>query len=206
MSNWFENNATKSVLIYTAFVITSTWAVSTFILNDNRVALVQRQLDAQRAQTDQYKSKVELLQRDVETARAENAEYRQWLSQTKDAIPVMVPRVIELTGRIKTLEAENSALLASGTGPKPKEDAHSATLGTAFIDQETGLIFTVKDTTPSMTATVLVKFPESGSQQEYTISAGQQWSFKLGTKRYTLTVTEISFLGDRVSFQITRLS
>lgn len=205
VSNWFENNATKSVLIYTAFVIGSTWAVSTFILSDNRVALVQRQLDAQEALTEQYKAKTELLQRDLEDARGENAEYRQWLSQTKDAIPVMVPRLLALNKKVGELEAERSKLLASGAEAPALSAKLSASLGVAYIDPETGLVFTVKNTKPDMTATVLIKFPESGSQQEYKINAGKQWPFSVGSMRYALTVTEISFFGDRVSFQISRL-
>ena len=92
MSNWFEDNATKSVIGYTLVVAAATWATSTFILQDNRLSLLRGEVDSQKTLAEQYKSKVELLQRELDNVRLENSEYRTWLGQTKDAIPAMVPR------------------------------------------------------------------------------------------------------------------
>jgi len=202
MSNWFERNASKSVIGYTLLVAGATWAASTFILKDNRLALSQSQLESQKALTEQYKSKVDLLQRDIEVLRNENFEYRQWLGQIKDAVPAVVPRITELKEDIARLEAEAVTLRATNPSAVSEPVEDSASLGSAFIDKRTGLIFTVKKTTPDRMATVLVHFPESGSPIEATIAPGKRWNFTVKDRKYRLTVTEITFVLDTVRFQI----
>ncbi|WP_313399896.1 hypothetical protein [Stenotrophomonas sp.] len=202
MSNWFENNASKSVIAYTILIGGATWAISTFILKDNRLGLAQSQLESQIALTEQYKSKVDLLQRDIELIRSENTEYRQWLGEIKDAIPAIAPRIINLKGDIARLEAEVTSLRAENPHAASTPVEHSASLGSAFIDEATGLIFTVKKTTPERMATVLVHFPESGSAIESEIDPGKRWEFKANNKKYRLTVTEITFILDTVRFRI----
>jgi len=203
MSNWFENNPTKSVIGYTLVIAGATWATSTFILQDNRLNFARSELQSQKSLTEQYKSKADLLQRDIDALRSENAEYRTWLGQTKDAIPVIVPRITALKEKVATLEAESARLRAiSPTSSKSIRELNSH-LGSASIDDVTGLIFTVKRTTPDRVAQVVVKFPGKDVPVEATINPGQQWRFKFKDKDYLLTVTDISFLGDSVRFRIT---
>lgn len=203
MSNWFENNATKSVLGYTILIAGSTWAVSTFVLQDNRLNFARSELEAQKSLTEQYKSKTELLQRDIDALRAENAEYRGWLGQTKDAIPAIVPRINELKQQITSLQARPQMASASAAlSVVPAKREGTAKLGTAYIDDATGLVFTVLRTTPDRTARVSVKFPEGGSVTEETISPGHQWKFRYQDQEILLTVRSINFSGDYVDLLV----
>lgn len=86
-------------------MVAATWATSTFILQDNRLNLAKSELESQKTLAEQYKSKTDLLQKDIEALRAENLEYRTWLAQSKDAIPIMVPQLVELKKQIATLNA-----------------------------------------------------------------------------------------------------
>jgi len=202
MSNWFEDNPTKSIIGYTLAIIAVTWAASRFVLQDNRLNLVQSQLEAQKAVTEQYKSKTELLQRDIDALRAENAEYRTWLAQTKDAIPVIVPQITALKEKIARLEGKSGGVSA---GIQIKEELireRSARLGSAFVDDLTGLVFTVTKTTPDLRAQVIVRLPGKDVPVEANIGPGQQWPFKFKDKNYLLTVTDINFLNDTVRFRI----
>lgn len=120
MSNWFEDNPMKSVISYTFIVVGFTWAVSTFVLQDNRINLMRSEVDSQKAVAEQYKAKVELLQREIDTIRSENIEYRAWLSQSKDAIPTIVPRITELKLKIAELEKTNKGANASTKPSSPE--------------------------------------------------------------------------------------
>ncbi len=203
MSNWFEDNPTKSIISYTIIVAGVTWATSTFVLQDNRLSLAQSELESQKSLTEQYKSKTELLQRDIDVLRAENVEYRRWLGQTQDAIPVIVPQITKLKEKVTSLEAETARLRAtSPTVPKSIQE-HEAILGTAFIDDVTGLVLTVKRTTRARVALVAVRLPgEDGPLQAF-IELGHQWPFKFKEKEYLLTVTHISWIDDSIRFRIT---
>ena len=203
MPNWFERNATKSVIAYTLVVAAATWATSTFILQDNRLSLLRSEVDSQKTLVEQYKSKVDLLQRDLDVLRAENSEYRTWLGQTKDAIPAIIPRISELKTKVATLEADNATLRTSNPNTRTVAKEQSATRGRAFIDPETGLILTVKGTTTDRTAAVILKLPESLSTIEQMVNPGAQWKFAVNKMLYVLTITEISFVGDVVRFTIT---
>lgn len=206
MPNWFANNAAKSVISYTLVIAGATWAVSTFVLQDNRLNFARSELEAQKSLTEQYKSKVDLLQRDIDAVRSENAEYRMWLGQTKDAIPIIVPHITELKQQIATLKATVSSPSSSTTPPSaPLRRNGTARLGTAYIDETTGLVFTVLRTTPDRTAQVVVRFPEKEATQDATVAPGQQWRFKFKGAEHLLTIVSISFLGDYVDLQIARV-
>ena len=203
MSNWFELNATKSVIAYTLVIAAATWATSTFVLQDNRISLLRSEVDSQKTLVKQYKSKVDLLQRDLDVLRAENSEYRMWLGQTKDAIPSIVPRLSELKAKVATLEADNATMRTSNPNASASAKEESATRGRAFIDPGTGIILTVKGTTTDRTAEIILKLPESLNTIEQTVNPGAQWKFAVDKKLYMLTITEISFVGDVVRFTIT---
>src|SRR5262245_12205293 len=100
MANWFQDHAATSIVTYTLLVVGATWATSTFILQDNRLNLAKSEPESQKTLAEQYRSKAELLQKDIEALRVENQEYRNWLGQSKDAIPLMVPRLLDLKKQV----------------------------------------------------------------------------------------------------------
>jgi len=205
MSNWFENNATKSIISYTLVITGATWAVSTFVFQDNRINLLKSETDSQKAIAEQYKSKVELLQREIDGVRAENAEYRAWLYQAKDAVPIMVPRLTELKAKIAELESRTLNVQASEAVAAPPAEAR-VSRGKAHIDHATGLVFTVLNVDVERRARVAVKLPGQNTAQELTVYAGWQWKFEFKHSQYTLTLSEVNFPGDSVSIQLVKAS
>jgi hypothetical protein len=165
--------------------------------------LAKSELESEKALTEQYKGKAELLQRDIEALRSENAEYRSWLGQTKGAIPAIAQRISELKTKIATLEAEDERLRASSPSPLTVTAEHSASLGRAFIDDSTGLIFTVNRTTPDRIAQLTIRTPDQAVPIEGKFGPGQQFEFKGSDRTYQLTIIEVSFLTDSVVFRIT---
>lgn len=202
MSSWFERNATPAIIGYTLLIAGSTWAASTYILQDSRLNLAHSELASEKALAEQYKSKVDLLQRDIDELRGENAEYRNWLGQIKDAVPAVVPRIMELKGDIGRLKAEAARLRSANPKAKPEVREYTATVGSAFIDDTTGLIFTVKSTAPDKTAVVLIHFPDSGSPKEFAVLPGFRRDFLAKGKSVTLIVTSINFIGDSVQLRL----
>lgn len=202
MSNWFEENPTKAVISYTFVVAGFTWAVSTFVLQDNRINLLRAEADSQKAVAEQYKSKVELLQREVDAIRAENAEYRAWLTQAKDAIPVIVPRIIELKTTISELEKNNETLRASGALAPIANTETTIRRGRAFVEPITSLVVTVLKVNVEGTVQLAVKLPGKSMAEELTVYPGWQWKFISDEKPHTLTLTEVSFATDSVKVQL----
>jgi hypothetical protein len=200
MANWFENNPTKSVISYTLMVAAATWAVSTYVLQDNPLNILRSQMEEQKTIAEKYRSKVELLQRDLDVLRSENAEYRQWLSQTKDAIPNIAPRIVELKQQVSELKA---AISSNAPLTVTARRQGTALRGTAYIDKATGLVFTVLQINPDGTATVRVKLPEEETTfEERGVKPGKQWPFTFKETKLNLTVTSIYFIADVVDLEI----
>lgn len=228
MANWFQDHPATSIVTYTLLVGGATWAASTFILQDNRLNLAKSELESQKTLAEQYKSKTELLQKDLEAVRAENQEYRNWLAQSKDAVPIMVPRLIELKKQVDRLstaatpandasprspqqsstEAMQSAPPPPSGSVKPKQlpqsftQPRTAKLGRAGLDDTTGVVVSVKQTHPDQTATLLITFPDRGQVLEERVHAGRQFKFSWGGRAIVLTVLEITFLTDTVTYRM----
>lgn len=199
MPNWFEENPTKSVIVHTILISASTWAASTFILQDNRLNLAKSELESQKTLTEQYKSKTELLQRDIDQLREENTEYKAWLEKTKDAIPLITPRILELKSKITSLESELNSTTRTSANPTKEI---STSIGRAYLDETTGLIISTKKTTIERTALIEIKFPESETRTTSTATPGQQWKFSAKNKKYQITIIEILWFTDTVRFRI----
>lgn len=228
MSNWFEDHPAPAIITYTLVVVGATWATSTFVLQDNRLNLAKSELESQKTLAEQYKAKSELLQKDLEVLRSENQEYKNWLAQSKDAIPIMVPQLVELkkqVARMNTQPMAESDIKAQPSQPllgntkqtspppstykgKPKPLLQSFTqprrakLGAAAFDQTTGVVVTVKQTFPDQTATLLLNFPDHAQVLEERVYAGKQFKFTWGGRSITLTVLEIEFFADTVTFRM----
>jgi hypothetical protein len=200
MSNWLENNATPSLVTYTILIVSFTWAVSTFIIEDNRLNLLKAEVDSQKSIAEQYKSKTELLQREIDVVRSENHEYRAWLAQTKDAIPVIVPQIVELKARIAELEKRDAGTNA-GDSISGRQEV-TVRRGRAYIDAATGLVLTVIRVSVDRQAQLQIKFPGKQVAEEANVFAGAQWKFVRESVTYVLTMTEVSFTGDSIQIQL----
>lgn len=228
MANWFSDHPSTSIITYTLVVVGATWATSTFVLQDNRLNLAKSEVESQKSLAGQYKSKTELLQKDIEALRAENQEYRTWLAQSKDAIPIMVPQIVDLKKQLARLSAQGVATPdttivsapqpaastavpsppTSTTSAKPKPlpqsfaQPRTAKLGSAGFDETTGAIVTVKQTMPDQTATLLLTLPDRTQVVEERVYAGRQFKFNWGGRVIVLTILEIKFLGDTVMYRM----
>lgn len=203
MSNWFEINATKSIILYTLAIAGATWAVSTFILQDNRLNLIRSELDTQKSLSEQYKSKAELLSRDMEILRSENTEYKAWLSQTKDAIPGIMPRVTELKSYIGSLEDQLAQLKKLNPNLVIKEQhIKDIRRGTPFKDEKTGLKIEIKEISVDKKASLLIKFPDRDVNTLVIVNDGQQFKFKVGLINYVLTIARVYYIADGLDISI----
>ena len=203
MSNWFETNATKSIILYTLAIAGATWAVSTFILQDNRLNLIRSELDTQKSLSEQYKSKAELLSRDMEILRSENTEYKAWLSQTKDAIPGIMPRVTELKSYIGSLEDQLAQLKKLNPNLVIKEQLiKDIRRGTPFKDEKTGLKIEIKEISVDKKASLLIKFPDRDVNTLVIVNDGQQFKFKVGLINYVLTIARVYYIADGLDISI----
>lgn len=83
MANWFQEHPITTIIGHTILVATTTWLVSSFIIDENKVNLYRAQAENASAQikseqviTEQYKAKVSILEADVANLREGANKYR----------------------------------------------------------------------------------------------------------------------------------
>ncbi|MCK9801436.1 hypothetical protein M1B34_28150 [Pseudomonas sp. MAFF 302030] len=199
MSNWFEDNPIKSVISHTCLVGAAIWAVSYFILDENKV-------NVYKAASEQYKAKVSVLESEVSSLKSENDRYRSWLLQDPKSFPA-------LESKIKSLEV---ALEEENKTPKVKaEDNVDALLyelskgfskGESFTDPKTKAVIGVSTLTPDNTANGVVVLPGGDRIELAGAKPGTTWSFNKGGKKYNLTLDSVNWLNNSVKASVSEVS
>lgn len=202
MSNWFENNATKSIITYTLVVIAATWAFSTFILEDSKLVYVKSQLETQKTISDQYKVKVDILQKDIEKLQAENTEYKSWLEKEGKVVPsIFIAQNLTMKEEIKNLKTK---LEKNSLNPALDQTLKA---GKAYIDYDLDVSVALDKVAYGNKATIFIKLPNSDKNSQFNeIKAGDIVKFEKDNKKYKITFKELSFAQDIVNFSIDPVS
>jgi len=198
MSNWFENNPTKSVISYTFVIIAATWAFSTFILEDRKLSDIKSQLETQKIITDEYKAKVDILQKDIEKLQAENTEYKSWLEKEGKVVPsIFIDQNLTMKEEIKRLKLK---LEKSSIEPEINQTLKA---GIAYIDNELDVSLTLDKVEYGNKATIFIKLPNSDKSTQFKeIKAGDLVPFEKDGKKYKITFKKVLFVQDLVDFTI----
>ncbi|WP_413285038.1 hypothetical protein [Vibrio sp. MA40-2] len=104
MSNWFENNPTRSVLLHTIVVATATWAAFAFVFDENRVKLHEAKVARAEAETKEVNARNAVLVTRVDYLTRENEKLLKWLELEPKSIPFYERQATELKAKIVKLE------------------------------------------------------------------------------------------------------
>lgn len=193
MENWFKNNPFRSMFVYTILISTFTWAISTFILEGNKINNLKNIIEL-------YKSKVENLEGEIQALRSENKKYFDWLLQTPKTIPF-------LESNIRQLETEKTKLIAEITNLK-KDDSKpiqqeipkqlyvyskDEIKGNAFIDPITGAILGISDMLTDNKAYGTLSLPGQSNIELDRVGPGKSWRYSYSGKKYQLSITKINW-------------
>ncbi len=87
MSNWLENNQTKSVITYTIFVAAATWTAFFYIFDENKVKLHEAQVNKIEAVSREVTARNTVLITRLEYLTKENDKYLRWIENTDKTLP-----------------------------------------------------------------------------------------------------------------------
>lgn len=198
MYNWFQNNPACSVISHTILVAATTWAISTFILEDRKLSDLKSQLDTQKVITEQYKARADVLLKDVERLYSENTEYKIWLEKDKKIVPSIV--VTENLGMKKEIELLKSRLKNNSRGSETNE---TLTKGKAYIDNELDMSVTLDDISVYNDATVYVRLPGSIKLTKLaSIKSGEVFPFENDGQKFKINFIDVNFVSGILEFTI----
>ena len=215
MSNWFQEHPVSTIIGHTILVATTTWLVSSFVIDENKVNLYKAQTENANAQikneqaiAEQYKAKVSVLESEIVSLRTINQRYLSWLSEEPKSFPSLEKKVSALESQL------NAALLRASEIPKdnsvskdapvyvPYEFQGSFEKGGSFVDPRTSATLGVSNISPNYTATGVLYIPGKDTVELTETKPGETWIFNQNDKTYKLTLESVNWINNSVKASV----
>ena len=217
MENWFQEHPVYTIVGHTILIATTTWIISSFIIDENRVNLYKAQTENASAQinnekaiSEQYKAKISVLELELSKLRQENQRYLSWLSQEPKSIPALENKIKALEDQLKTVLAKVKSGLAvtpnQDSGVKlPYEFKSPFLKGESFVDPKTKATLGVSGIYADYTASGVIYLPGSGTVELDNVKPGSSWEFEKDGTKYKLTLNGVNWLNNRLEASVAEM-
>ncbi|MGF1845411.1 hypothetical protein L4C39_19920 [Vibrio clamense] len=216
LSNWFENNPTKTVISHTFVVAAATWAAFFFVFDENKIKLVETKAQKYQAETKEVlaRNSVLLAQRDL--LIEENKKYLRWLESTPNTLPFYEVELEKLNRKVASLEGELQVAEQQGNNieqpeqPEQPEEAvyvywRTLKVGESFIDPQTQVVLGVQTIEYELTAQTNVSFPNGEGKSRKDSKPGDSWPFSVGERKYVLVLQSLDWAAQRFTGRVHEL-
>jgi len=203
MSNWFSDHPITTIISHTLIVGAGVWAVSAFVLNDNKINLYKAQVETSKAQVDnsktiaeQYMQKVAGLESEVARLRSENERYLTWLTSEPKSFPALSLKISNLERDLSAARmlGQGSGEIQSPTGDILYEFSKGFSKGESFKDPMTKAVIGVSDIASNFTASGVVSLPTGEKINITSAKPGDSWDFTKSGKNYRLTLDSVNWI------------
>ncbi|MCB2426674.1 hypothetical protein [Methylophaga pinxianii] len=106
MSNWFEDNPTKSVVAHTVIVAAATWAAFYFVFDENKIKLIEAKAEKIAAESKEVNARNSVLVTRLDYLTKENEKYLRWLESTPNTLPFYELEITKLEEQIVKLKTD----------------------------------------------------------------------------------------------------
>lgn len=215
MCNWFREHPVTTIIGHTILVATTTWVVSSFVIDENKVNLYKAQAENANAQikneqsiAEQYKAKVSVLESDIVNLRIINQRYLSWLSEDKKSFPSLEKKVSGLEEQLNAALIRESNLHKSGNIKKvdpvyvPYKFKGSFEKGGSFVDPKTLVTLGVSYISPDYTANGVLYIPGKETVELSRIKPGETWIFDQNEKTYKLTLEAVNWIDNSLKASV----
>jgi hypothetical protein len=205
MKKFVENNPVISMVSYTILVGTAVWAISMFILSDNKEKLHKTQVENLKSLIDNQKEKIESLEFENERLRTESSTYLDWLRQTPNSTQFFANKIVGLEKVIASKPNNNYNVSPENTNTtdslKYRID-RTIRKGRAFIDDKTGVVIGINDIHVDRTGSGVITLPSQSKELLDHIKPGVKWEFTYNGSKYTLFIEEFNYIGDNYTITL----
>ena len=215
MSNWFQEHPVTTIVGHTILVATTTWLVSSFVIDENKINLYKAQAENANAQikneqsiAEQYKAKVSVLESEIVNLRSINQRYLSWLSEDPKSFPSLENKVSGLEAQLNAALIRAIEIPKSGNIPKvdpiyvPYEFKNSFEKGGSFVDPKTTVTLGVSNIYPDYTATGVLYIPGKEMVELSQIKPGETWIFDQNEKTYKLTLESVNWIDNSLKASV----
>lgn len=214
MSNWFENNPTKSILSYTFVLFTTAFAASYFLFATNRDDNHRLEKEQLQSIILSLKEKNEMYEFEIRNLREERNNLTEWIQSMPGSVMYFDKKIKELEGKIiyDTIRIN----VRGGVLPLLKEDSeinqenyifesNSTSKGHSVIDVRTNATIGLNEINVNRTASGVLNLPNQERKKISDVIAGDKWSFVHNGQKFELTIVEINFMRDTYKILIKQI-
>ncbi|PAY01142.1 hypothetical protein CKO50_11570 [Pseudoalteromonas sp. HM-SA03] len=209
MSNWFEENPTKSIISYTLVVIAATWAASYFVIDENKINLYKSQVDNEKSVNRQLQAKVSVLEGKILDLSNENKQLKEWLSSEATSYPALVNKIQALEKKLseRPLNAAGSTKNAHDSSNQKELYSYSENfvMGQSFTDPLTNATIGVSQIASDYTADIYLFLPGKESLEKKGVKPGSSWVYEFEKKQYKLTLNKIEWIGSSLKATVVEM-
>jgi len=209
VSNWFENNATKSVLVYTMFIAASVWAIFIFVYDESKINLFEAKVERIEAEAREIDARNMVLSTRLEYLIEENRKLNEWFEKIPSTIPYYENQITLLKTKLKLVEDQ----LAQTPNPtisqenKPRYYNYiKGGVATTFFDPKTNSTLGISKINYGDTAEINLTLPNGQKIKEDGIKAGETWTFNEDGKDYRLILDSIDWASQTFESSLIELS
>ncbi|MEQ9943295.1 hypothetical protein ABRP58_14795 [Pectobacterium aroidearum] len=218
MSNWFQEHPAITIISHTILVATTTWIISSFIIDESKVNLYKAQAENSNAQikneqstAKQYKAKISVLESEIVNLRTINERYLSWLGEEPKSFPSLEKKLASIEYQLNEALQRTSKATKENSSPKgisvyiPYEFKSSFERGTSFIDPKTSATLGVSDISSDYTATGVLYIPGKDKVDLYKTKPGESWFFEHNNKNYKLTLESVNWINNSLKASVVEI-
>lgn len=214
-----ENHPVKTLLGTFIAGCTLSWAILTFVLDDNKDKLHQAEIENIKAQInnktsliERYEQKISVLEEENAKLQSVNKVYWECISQNKNLTLYLKEKLDKVLTEQKKTQLEfyqyDSIKSDSTKVEKIKSKLSINTTikkSNSYINKELRLIIGIKDISVYNEAKISLNIDGKDIGKEENVSVGKVYKFKNHSKDYMLVVKKIDYIYDVIEIEIIEL-
>ncbi|GEM_PF-6552569 len=196
MINTIEKHPGYTLLVVALSVMTATWALLTFVLEDNKINFYKAQVESINAENSSYKARIDFLQKENDKIIETNKIYFEQISKDPNSIVFLQKKLGDLTNENISLKNKNSTTSNTDKISSKQHDKFDENIdirrGEAYYSKETEAIIGLNDIDLDRNASINLKLPNQ-SEKTLKVKAGKSFNYTFGQKNYKLIIKNLNF-------------
>lgn len=204
MSNIIEKHPSYTLLVVALSVMTATWAILTFVLEDNKINFYKAQVESVNAENSSYKARIDFLQKENDKINETNKIYFEQISKDPNSIIFLQKKLGDLAKDNISLKSKNSATSNIDSIRSKQHDKFDEIVnierGEAYYSKETEAIIGLNEIDVDRNASINLKLPNE-AEETLKVKAGKSFNYTLGKNKYKLIITNLNYYSNTLTVQ-----
>lgn len=217
MGNWFEDNQTKSVILYTLIISASTWACYKYMYEESKLELYKAQIESKQVELSQFQSRIEFLEKKNLSLEVIVKEFEDWNSKSQNPSLFYKTKFEEIASLKQ--KYENSIALSSSSSSldsisdtsnniiKSKEIYPIDTKiykGDTYINDKEQIVIAVNDISVSRECDLILSVGNKKNEIFKNVKVGKTFTYLVGKKKLSITLSKTEFVTSWAAFHIAK--